>query len=672
MSLDIARDVDTVVTLTSNDSGEATVAGTVTIPAGTTSATVTVSGVADNIVDGDQIATIAASSDRGSASSDVTVTDVDTSTLSIDVDASVAEGGSANGVLTLTTAFVTDQTVTLSTSDAGEATVPTTVTIPAGATSANFNIDGVVDGIDDGDQSVDVTASLSGATVSDSILVTDVDEAVLSITPTTATVAEGSTVDLTVGLSVARDVDTVVTLSSSDAGEASVAGDVTIPAGSTTATITVGGVIDGVVDGDQVVTVTGSSDRGGVTADVTVTDIDTPTGNNNAPEILTLDAAGFDNKAEADEPTTISGTFADPDIGDTHTVTVDFGDGTTVTLQGGDVDQSGDAFAVDHTYDDGGIYVATVTVSDGTDVDVETVQVVVSGTRLSDDGTLQVIGSSRNDRIYIRKFGDDLRVQTRFGSGAWQTVFYDAAEVVSIDAHLCDGNDTFVLQNNLAYPATVSGGAGRDRIYTGAGDDVIVDSGGQNRIATYSGNDVITVGDGNDQISAGWGDDIVNAGGGNDRVFGGFGDDIVRGGAGDDRLYGQFGNNVLVGGDDDDRVYGGLQASVVIGGGGSDRLYAPTLGGLLISGSTDYDGSDEALSAIVNEWSSNQSYATRIANLRSGITTPSGTVRLAAGDTVDADDDRDRLYGNLLADWFFADQDDDDVFASNFEEIDWL
>ncbi len=66
--------------------------------------------------------------------------------------------------------------VTLSSSDPGEATIPGTVTIPDGETSADVTITGVPDGIVDGNQSVTITASADGYTDgTDTLEVTNFD-----------------------------------------------------------------------------------------------------------------------------------------------------------------------------------------------------------------------------------------------------------------------------------------------------------------------------------------------------------------------------------------------------------------------------------------------------------------------------------------------------------------
>src|SRR5207245_11398397 len=65
---------------------------------------------------------------------------------------------------------------------------------------------------------------------------------------------------------------------------------------------------------------------------------------------------------------------------------------------------------------------------------------------------------------------------------------------------------------------------------------------------------------------------------------------------------------------------------------------------ILIGGTTDYDNNAAALAAILAEWGSTDSYATRIANLM-GTLNPS---------TVHDNGMADNLYGGAGMDWFFA------------------
>ncbi|MEO1528812.1 MAG: hypothetical protein AAFX06_25615, partial [Planctomycetota bacterium] len=97
-------------------------------------------------------------------------------TLSV-AGSSISENGGATSA-TVSRSGDTSQSVvvTLSSSDTGEAVVPTTVTIAAGQSSANFSVTSVDDNVVDGTQSVTLTASADGHDGdSDSLNVTDDD-----------------------------------------------------------------------------------------------------------------------------------------------------------------------------------------------------------------------------------------------------------------------------------------------------------------------------------------------------------------------------------------------------------------------------------------------------------------------------------------------------------------
>jgi uncharacterized repeat protein (TIGR01451 family) len=93
---------------------------------------------------------------------------------------------------------------------------------------------------------------------------------------------------------------------------------------------------------------------------------------------------------------------------------------------------------------------------------------------------------------------------------------------------------------------------------------------------------------------------------------------LYAGGNGNNYLQGGGGNNVLVGGTGSDMLVGGVGRNILIGGGGADLLVAGSAGDLLLSGSTTYAGNDAALAAMFNEWTSTDSYATRVHDLQFG------------------------------------------------------
>ena len=85
--------------------------------------------------------------------------------------------------------FATALTVSLQSSDTSEVTVPTTVTIPAGQTSALFSVTVVDDTAIDGTQTVMLTASATGWTPGTSSLTVHDNESqtlTLHLPPSTA------------------------------------------------------------------------------------------------------------------------------------------------------------------------------------------------------------------------------------------------------------------------------------------------------------------------------------------------------------------------------------------------------------------------------------------------------------------------------------------------------
>ena len=127
----------------------------------------------------------------------------------------------------------------------------------------------------------------------------------------------------------------------------------------------------------------------------------------------------------------------------------------------------------------------------------------------------------------------------------------------------------------------------------------------------------------------------------------------VRGGTGDDTLIGDSRGNILIGGAGRNTITGGKGASLLIGGTGASSVKGGSGGDLIIGGSTTYDDNNAALDAILAEWRSTGSYATRIAHLKNGGGL-NGSVELNLGTTV-----IDDLAANVLTgaaggkNWYF-------------------
>ena len=169
---DIVSDQDLIVDLSSSDVSEATIPATVTILAGQESANFSLDAVDDLVVDGDQSVIITARpsdansfpvSQEQSAAVELKVTDDDVAALSVSVDRDMlVEGGSAIATVTRNSSLDQGLDVNLTSSDTSEASIPGSVTLAAGQSSATFVVTGVNDNIADGDQLVTFLAEAAG------------------------------------------------------------------------------------------------------------------------------------------------------------------------------------------------------------------------------------------------------------------------------------------------------------------------------------------------------------------------------------------------------------------------------------------------------------------------------------------------------------------------------
>ena len=271
---------DTTVSLTIDDSTEASSPTSVVIPAGQTSVDVTISALNDNLVDGDQAVSLTASSaGLADATASLSVIDVDTTSIGVALaSGSVNEGDSTTLTVSLSTPTTTDTTVSLTVDDVTEASAPTTVTIPAGQASVDITVTALADNLVDGDQTVGLTASSLGLTdATASLGVIDTDTTSLALSLSASSIDEGDSATLTVSLTTPTTTDTLVTLMSGDTTEATVAGSVTIAAGESSADVTLNAITDNLIDGPQTVSMTASSDLGGDSISLDVADADVQT-----------------------------------------------------------------------------------------------------------------------------------------------------------------------------------------------------------------------------------------------------------------------------------------------------------------------------------------------------------------------------------------------------------
>ena len=267
VSIPAALAEDLVVGLLADDATELTVPADVTILAGETAATFPLSIVDDQRLDGVRQVTITASAVGFSdTAGTIAIKDNETAVLSVDLPATATEGDGllvGRGTVSIDRPPDTDVVVTLQSDDPTELAVSATTTIPAGESSAAFDLTVVDDGEIDGVRSVAVTAGVENWTAgSDTIDVFDNETLGLTVT-LPEDVWEGDALLAVAGavsISGVLPADLDVSLVSDDQSEVLVPEIVTILAGETSAAFDLTIVDDADYDGAQAAMVTADAD----------------------------------------------------------------------------------------------------------------------------------------------------------------------------------------------------------------------------------------------------------------------------------------------------------------------------------------------------------------------------------------------------------------------------
>ena len=410
----------------------------------------------------------------------------------------------------------------------------------------------------------------------------------------------------------------------------------------------------------QTVTVTATDSDG----ESTTTTFELVVNDANVPPVIVklISSATLKHKSVAGK-VKIKGAFTDENTGDTHTVSVDWGDGSEVEEIR--VDLAGRTFFGKHAYASGGIFAITVSVDDGQGgVATDTTTAVVQGIGLV-NGVLYVIGTDHNDNVQIhRQRGDRVKVDVKLGRDRTPHAVFDLDDVDSYTVFACGGHDHVHIDERLEQPAKILGGRGHDHLRSGGGDDVIKGGAGNDRISSGGGNDRITdlvgnnevwsgpgndrivtghgndwivadqghdaiaAGNGSNQVWAGSGNDSIVSGSGNDRLDGGSGNDVILAGAGNDEVRAGSGNDIVSGHTGNDWIDGGGGHDLLIGGSGSDRIHGKSGKDLMIAGSAANENNIVALQAALAHW-----------------TTGDLTAALVNLGSITDDDERDYMKG---------------------------
>ena len=278
-----------VLAITSSDTGEATVNTPLTFTSANwnTAQTVTVTGVDDNIIDGNinstlTISIVDALSDDdfdAVANQTVTATTTDNDAAGFTIaqtggSTSVAETGTTDTfTIVLNAQPASNVVLDITSSDTGEATVNTPLTF----TNANWNtpqtvtVTGVDDNLIDGTISSTITIAVNDGNsdnnfdpvANQTVTATTTDDDVAGFTIVesggSTSVAESGTTDtVTIVLDTQPASNVVLAITSSDTGEATVTSTLTFTNANwnTAQTVTVTGVDDLAVDGNQSSTIT--------------------------------------------------------------------------------------------------------------------------------------------------------------------------------------------------------------------------------------------------------------------------------------------------------------------------------------------------------------------------------------------------------------------------------
>src|SRR5207245_3578028 len=217
----------------------------------------------DGVLDGTQIATVTAMVPGvGNGSGSMAIYDKETAGLQLTLPPSVGEGQNVQGTVQVSAVPAANVSVLLSSSDTNELTVPATVMIPAGQTSAVFTASAMVDNELEAPQAVTVTAHVQNWTNGTAtIYVTNNKNWTLALKlPASAWENAGVLTNAgLVTLSGTLASPFAVSLTSSNPTKIMVPATVTIPAGQLSKTFDVTPVDDSLVEGHQTVVITASA-----------------------------------------------------------------------------------------------------------------------------------------------------------------------------------------------------------------------------------------------------------------------------------------------------------------------------------------------------------------------------------------------------------------------------
>lgn len=216
------------LTLVSSSSAIATVPSSVPFAINQTSLVIPVTAVAVGN------AQITASLNGGDVSATIDVSAAPPTIASLQPSTeTITQGATGTLTVTISAARSANTTVALTSSTPGIASVPATVTVPAGQTSAPIAVSANTPG------TAVITASLNGTSATSTITVTPNLPTIVSLLPTTTSINLGATGTITVTISAVQSSATPIQVTVSPSGLVTVPATVIVPAGQLTTTVPV-------------------------------------------------------------------------------------------------------------------------------------------------------------------------------------------------------------------------------------------------------------------------------------------------------------------------------------------------------------------------------------------------------------------------------------------------